>query len=369
MNRNQGHLDIDALGDLLRAGSPSSRLPQTLPQEMQHHLRECEACRKLMEMYEASGRDLESMRLVGPLAPSPECPNELLLRQLAAGLLDEDRADKILEHLPHCSRCAPLYREFSEEMSSDLSVEEEQILAALRLSEPSAQTALAQSLATVQPRTSRNRIAVLSALAAALVLCAALLWMRYGQTHANPNSFVAAAYAEHRPFDFRLEDAPYAPLHVERGARSAGSKSESLLQAELRIKQALSHSPDDATLLDAKSKAELFESQYDAAIADSIGALHRRPDLPAFLSDLAIAFALRGDEQNQSSDYTKANDLLAHALQIAPSNRVALFNKALVDERLGRPAEAQKDWKQYLALDAGSDWANEAREHLTSIHP
>ena len=382
MNRDQGHLDIEALGDLL-AGLPSPGPQKLLPQAIQQHLSECEACRKLLEMYENSGRDLQSLQVVETLVASsqcpasPQCPDEQILRELAAGVENSGQTDEILEHITSCTRCGPLYRRISEEMSSDLSAEEEQILAGLRLSKPSAQAALAHSLEDAHLRASedrpvprnanRLRTSLSAALAATLVLCAVIVWIRHGQQHANPDADLAAAYAEQRPFDFRFAGVPYAPLRTERGAGSAAPKAPSLLQAELGIKQALSASPDDPVLLDAKGKAELFEAQFDAAIADSASALSRRPGSSVFLSDLAIAYALRGDEQNQTSDYTKADDLLGRALQIDPSNRIALFNKALVDERLGLIEAARKDWEQYLASDPAGDWAKEARDHLDQI--
>src|SRR5262249_5271492 len=44
------------------------------------------------------------------------------------------------------------------------------------------------------------------------------------------------------------------------------------------------------------------------------------------------------------------------------------FNRALCYERMNLFLQAESDWKQYLTLDSGSAWAEEAREHLDKLH-
>jgi CHAT domain-containing protein len=52
------------------------------------------------------------------------------------------------------------------------------------------------------------------------------------------------------------------------------------------------------------------------------------------------------------------------ALRLDPGNTAALFNRALVLERLGLRTLAAKAWVEYLRVDAGSAWADEARQRL-----
>src|SRR5262249_10169990 len=44
------------------------------------------------------------------------------------------------------------------------------------------------------------------------------------------------------------------------------------------------------------------------------------------------------------------------------------FNRALCYEGMNLFLQAESDWKQYLTLDSGSTWAEEAREHLDKLH-
>jgi hypothetical protein len=382
VNRDQSHLDIGALGDLLGSKSAALEPRETLPEDIQRHLGQCEPCRKLVEMFEDSGRDLVSLRLEKSLIRSSQCPEEGLLEELAAGIVDSARANEIIEHVIRCSRCGPMYRQISERMCLDLSSEEEDFIAQLQISMPSAQVDLARSMADSQirvfptrPSSSgqkeplRIRTFLLFGLAASILVCAALVWTFRSRDAVNPSALLAQAYSEQRPFDFRLEDAPYGPVRSTRGARSSNSKPQALLEAELKIKRGLSDRPDDPTLLAAKGKAELLEFEDNEAIKDLERALALEPNSPSFLSNLALAYAQRGDQEGQTSDYEKAVGLLRRALEIDPANQVALFNKAIIDERLKSTDDAMKDWKGYLKLDDNSEWAREARAHLDKIQP
>lgn len=382
MNRDQSHLDIGALGDLLGTKSPALEPRETLPEDIQRHLGQCEPCRKLVEMFEDSGRGLVSLRLEESRIRSSQCPEERLLQELAAGIAEPERANEIIEHVISCNHCGPAYRQISEEMRSDLSPEENDLIARLEISKPSAQAALARSLADSQIRVSQTRDSssglkglfgargfLLFGLAASILVCGALVWIHRSREDQNPNALLAQAYSEQRPFDFRFEDAPYGPRRNTRGSLSNNAKPQALLDAELKIRQSLSDRPDDPALLETKGKAELLELADNDAIKDLERALALKPSSPSFLTNLAIAYAQRGDEQGQTSDYKKAAGLLSRALEIDSSNRVALFNRAIVDERMESAGDAVKDWKGYLKLDDKSDWATEAQAHLDRIQP
>src|SRR6185295_7004893 len=69
-------------------------------------------------------------------------------------------------------------------------------------------------------------------------------------------------------------------------------------------------------------------------------------------------FFARGD------DLFRAVDLSAQALEILPNLREAQFNLALALETLTLRETAKEEWQRYLALDSGSPWAKEAREHI-----
>jgi CHAT domain-containing protein len=63
----------------------------------------------------------------------------------------------------------------------------------------------------------------------------------------------------------------------------------------------------------------------------------------------------------------KAAEHLSNAIEIDPKLPEAWFNRALCYERMNLFLQAESDWKQYLMLDSGSPWAEEAREHLNGL--
>lgn len=383
MNLRENHLDIEMLEDLLQSQSKDVDPREVLPREIEQHLVECEQCRKLIEMYSKSKNDLRALQMQKSAIARVGCPPEKLLRELAAGVAESPRAEELTEHVIECDHCGPRIREITEELDPHISMAEEQLIEHQSLSDPRAQMRLARILAEITRSAIadhlvvtdirsplRSRILLFSELTAGILVCAALAWTIFGHRSSDPNSLLARAYSEQRPFDFRLDSALYGPFHSERGPRDDAAKSHSLIAAELKIKQGLLKRPSDPMLLEAKGKAELLELRPDQAIDDLSEALQLRPKTLEFLLNLATAYALRGDQKGQTSDYSKAHDVLSEVLQIDAANQVALFNRALLDERTGSIEIANKDWNAYLNADGESAWAGEAREHLknTSQH-
>ncbi|HYC92743.1 MAG TPA: CHAT domain-containing protein [Thermoanaerobaculia bacterium] len=86
-------------------------------------------------------------------------------------------------------------------------------------------------------------------------------------------------------------------------------------------------------------------------------------------SDLAAARYTAGVQSNQPIRFAEALAAADAALRIDPRLAEALFNRALILERLGLRDRAREAWQQYLAADTASDWANEARKHLQQLQP
>jgi CHAT domain-containing protein/tetratricopeptide (TPR) repeat protein len=86
-------------------------------------------------------------------------------------------------------------------------------------------------------------------------------------------------------------------------------------------------------------------------------------------SDLGASYyELASDED----DPARLGDALASidaALRLDPNLPEALFNRALVLERLGLRDQARQSWERYLTVDAGSGWAIEARGHVSNLAP
>jgi CHAT domain-containing protein len=84
-------------------------------------------------------------------------------------------------------------------------------------------------------------------------------------------------------------------------------------------------------------------------------------------NDLSVAYheaALRYDAPQLLADAVTAAD---RALSLDPAFAEALFNRALMIERLGLRTDARKAWSRYLEVDPASGWAAEAQAHLGAL--
>jgi len=193
--------------------------------------------------------------------------------------------------------------------------------------------------------------------------------MRLKINDADVNQLLAQAYAEQRTIELRMPGAQHAPTRIERGRRRSHlNRPMSLLDAESIIRHGLDKHPEDPAWLDKRGRAELLEGDYESAIAT----LRRANDLqnaaPAIPTDLATAYFERAEAEGHTTDYGTAAELLSSVLQRNPEDDVALFNRAIVYERLFRYREAIKDWERYLHLSRDEGWNGEARQHLEQLN-
>ena len=90
---------------------------------------------------------------------------------------------------------------------------------------------------------------------------------------------------------------------------------------------------------------------------------------PAVWSDLAAVLyeiAVRDEAPDLLADALAASD---RALSRQPQFPEALFNRAIVLERLGLRDDAREAWERYRINDSGSGWASEAQSHIDALAP
>jgi CHAT domain-containing protein len=96
-------------------------------------------------------------------------------------------------------------------------------------------------------------------------------------------------------------------------------------------------------------------------------ATSRAPNNAKAWSDLAAAQYAVAVQLGRPSVYPEALSSADRALRIDGNLAEALFNRALILERLGLTRDARAGWQRYLEVDAASPWAQEARTRLSQL--
>ena len=280
------------------------------------------------------------------------------LAEYSAGDLAEGERREIAAHLAECGRCRRQLEEF------------EQFAAECR--RPAAPPAdLTSEWRELRKRIWLHRVRQAApqwgAIAAAIAAAIGLAWAGFG-VFGPPSAerLLAQAYEEQRGIEFRVAGAKHAPLRMERGGGSAFALPPSLLEAQAKLGR---DDPNDPDVLRLKGEAELLAREAGAAVQTLKKARDLRPNDARILAVLGVAYALRGGLEQQPADYPPAIEALTAALKLQPHDLEAVFNRALVLERMLIFNEAVTQWEAYLQFDSTSGWAAEARQHLAALKP
>jgi CHAT domain-containing protein/cytochrome c-type biogenesis protein CcmH/NrfG len=302
------------------------------------------------------------------------CPPEADWALLAVGLVDTTRKDVLLDHASHCDACGRVLRAIVEDSSEEMYSEESRAIEMLKSSRAGWRRNMARRRTEASPPGRRLTLGIRTHPAAWLVRAAVLVmtvgaaWLGWNRWIAGePVHLIAKAYAQRRPFDWRLPQAAYGPVRRERGATPSLQKPTALLEAEFKIKRELEKQPDDVQWLDLKAQTEMLESDPEAAISTLQHALERKPDNPGLLGALGVAYALRAETQNRDVDYGFAIENLRRSLKAKPDAPAAVFNLAIVYERMYLYPDAIDQWRNYLDLDKSGDWDKEAQRRLAEL--
>jgi CHAT domain-containing protein len=104
--------------------------------------------------------------------------------------------------------------------------------------------------------------------------------------------------------------------------------------------------------------------KFTAARRELVSAAIADPNDAALHNDAAAAWLAETSATGQLSRLGDALRETRTALRLDPKNAAALFNRAIVLERLGLHGMAAKAWVDYLNVDGSSAWADEARQRL-----
>ncbi|HVT60349.1 MAG TPA: CHAT domain-containing protein [Thermoanaerobaculia bacterium] len=130
-------------------------------------------------------------------------------------------------------------------------------------------------------------------------------------------------------------------------------------------------SPPTPGMLHARGMTYLLTSDrrgsVEHAVRDLAIAAALAPHDRALASDLAAAYLLCADSTGEPWDLVLALGASEAAAAPSPAAPEALFNRALILEKLYLRGEARQAWELYLRRDPFSGWALEAREHLRRL--
>jgi hypothetical protein len=117
----------------------------------------------------------------------------------------------------------------------------------------------------------------------------------------------------------------------------------------------------------------LWSGAGGSSLERSISSLERAARLEArpgaALGDLAAAYLLRAERDGAPRDLLLALEAAERALEAAPGDLAAGWNRALALERLGLAEGAGAAWEAYAAGDGRSGWGAEARERARGAVP
>jgi tetratricopeptide (TPR) repeat protein len=219
----------------------------------------------------------------------------------------------------------------------------------------------------------RGRVAVMPSrrwlawAAAVLVALGGGWWAWEIRTASDPARLIAEAYAQQRPFEFRIPQSDHSDVRLERGANGSFRRPPALLEAEAKVARELAKEPDSVKWLSLRARAEMLNWDPGTAVSTLQRALDRKPGDPDLTAGLGMAYALRAEADKRDLDYAYAIEYLGQSLKARPNSPETIFNRAIVYERMHLNDEAAQEWRHYLELDTAGAWHDEAQRHLNQL--
>jgi hypothetical protein len=312
-------------------------------------------------------------------APTPECPSDDDLRQLAAGLTPGDLASALTRHAATCDHCGPLLRTFTEDFSDDFSPEEQAVLNNLQSASASWQRQTARKMlrTVVETRwTTFWKWAPVAAAACALVIFG-VLYSPFGalsskrDTPEKVQQLLAQAYPQERPVAVRWPDSPWGEIRTTRGSTSNNKsihKSMPLLEANETIERQQKNTLAKPEWLHVRARSALLSGPpSEELLAELREAIQSQKNTP-LMFDLAIANFRQGEATGDVRYYQDSRKLLDEILKQSPSSSAAFFNRGIVEERLNLKDLAMADFESSRNFEKDGAWKEEIRQRIERLH-
>jgi len=307
----------------------------------------------------------------------PNCPDDEVLQELAAGILSPAMAAQTMQHVARCSTCGAALRRYIREFSEEQSPADIAILNQLESSTPQWQKRLVRELIGGGKRFPWLKIAP-AAVALAVIIFAVIqgpaLLADFKLHRAQKE--VAAAFTDRRTTLMRLpavEHSDYKPFPIELGTEKGRGLDEvptSLHDATGAANNNLRAANADPRWWQVQGRALLWEStpgSLEKAEKDFEKARSSGLASPSLEIDLAASYFER-DSRAEPPNLQRTLNLLSDVLNkpnLSNDDQAsALFNLAIAYEKTQAWDLAVDTWEKYLKVDPSSGWAAEARQHL-----
>ncbi|HET7460796.1 MAG TPA: CHAT domain-containing protein [Longimicrobium sp.] len=110
-------------------------------------------------------------------------------------------------------------------------------------------------------------------------------------------------------------------------------------------------------------------NEVDRSVAELERAAARAPDDAGVLNDLAVAYLEQGARDQTLEPVLRALDAVERAVARDSTRVEALYNRALVAERLYLANTARDAWTRYAAMEPDPRWRAEARARARALQP
>jgi CHAT domain-containing protein/tetratricopeptide (TPR) repeat protein len=383
---SEKHLEESEIDALLSSTGSRASMPPVGLKEARDHARHCHSCSRLMQIHIQVRNEVSQLRADGSTGRATDCPQDVNWLEVAAGLCPDAIANELLWHAARCHTCGDVLKQAVAVLSDDVTVDEGEKLLLLRSAGAgwTAETAakLSQHVTVQRERdvTRRSQPSLwVRPLLAIASICLAAVWVGWFLQHRGKQqdsigavqNLLTQAYSDHRTLVLRFPGASHSSLRISRGSDDSRlDRSPALLEAESRIAQKQAQGVRNAEWLIARAQADILEWKYNSAITaltESQALSTSSNELTKIQLNLSAAYFERAQASNRPADYGKAADLLGQILETIPNDPIALFNRAIVYEKLTLLCNAASDWKRYLQVDANGDWSAEARQQLSGV--
>jgi CHAT domain-containing protein len=186
-----------------------------------------------------------------------------------------------------------------------------------------------------------------------------------GDNPRHANVLLREAYTSRRNLELRWEGANFVPYQAEQRGTDSNLDPPSLLYAQAIIAKHRSASDPEWVRLQGKLALLLGEPQIAVKLLGRV--YDSSPKTVPLLIDLATAHFAKAEKDGLDVSYGKSLELLGEALDLEPENTVALYNSAIVEDKLFLYREAATHWRAFLALDKSSGWSKDATQRLAVI--